>query len=125
MRKIVVIEFLTLDGVIQSPGQKGEDECGGFDRGGWIAGYSDPALSSLIREAMALHFDLLLGRKYVATNALSSSSWENKSWQQTCKKTLIKSMNRGLLCQERVFWIFWTKVRMTGISVLSMIIASP
>jgi len=61
-RRVVVIEFVTLDGVIQSPGSAQEDPSGGFAHGGWIWPYSDPELGAAIREEMALPFDLLLGR---------------------------------------------------------------
>lgn len=61
-RRLVVIEFVTLDGVMQGPGGPDEDRSGGFDHGGWIAPYADPVQSALIRKQMALPFDLLLGR---------------------------------------------------------------
>lgn len=100
MRKIVVLEHITLDGVIQSPGGREEDTSGGFTQGGWIAHYSDPVLGSALRKQMNLPFDLLLGRKtfdiwapywpqhdeiwhganvatkYVASNTLTASEWQ-------------------------------------------------
>jgi dihydrofolate reductase len=62
MRRVIVIEFVSLDGVIQSPGARDEDPSGGFAHGGWIWPYSDPELGSVIRQEMAMPFDLLVGR---------------------------------------------------------------
>ena len=62
MRRLVVIEFMSLDGVIQSPGRPDEDESGGFTQGGWIRPFSDPVLSATVKRQMELPFDLLLGR---------------------------------------------------------------
>ena len=44
MRKVIVLEHITLDGVIQAPGGPDEDTSGGFAYGGWIAPYSDAIL---------------------------------------------------------------------------------
>ena len=63
MRKVLVLEHITLDGVIQAPGGPDEDPSGGFKFGGWIAPYSDEALATLLKRQMNLQFDLLLGRK--------------------------------------------------------------
>lgn len=63
MRRLVAIEFISLDGVIQSPGGADEDTSGGFTHGGWIAPYADTALGSIVRQQMDMPFDLLLGRK--------------------------------------------------------------
>jgi hypothetical protein len=46
MRRIVVSEFLTLDGVMQAPGDPNEDRSGGFDRGGWQLAYVDDIFGS-------------------------------------------------------------------------------
>jgi dihydrofolate reductase len=63
MRKLILIEFLTLNGVIQGPGGPEEDTSGGFKYGGWIVPYSDEVLGKVIREQMKEPFNLLIGRK--------------------------------------------------------------
>ncbi len=63
MRKLVVLTFVTLDGVMQAPGGPDEDPSGGFRHGGWVAGYWDDFLGSVMSEQMKGPFDLLLGRK--------------------------------------------------------------
>ncbi len=99
-RKVIVLEHITLDGVIQAPGGPEEDRSGGFTHGGWIAPYSDETLGTLLRRQMNLPFDLLLGRKtfeiwapywpqhgdiwpgvnkatkYVASNTITSDEWQ-------------------------------------------------
>lgn len=100
MRKIIVLEHISLDGVIQAPGGPEEDTSGGFAYGGWVAPYSDPVLGTALRKQMNQPFDLLLGRKtfdiwapywpqhadawpgvntatkYVASNTLTASAWQ-------------------------------------------------
>jgi dihydrofolate reductase len=100
MRKVVVLEHISLDGVIQAPGGPKEDTSGGFAYSGWIAPYSDDVLGTALRKQMNLPFDLLLGRKtfeiwepywphhgdiwpgvntatkYVASNSMTSSEWQ-------------------------------------------------
>ncbi len=63
MRKVIVVEFVSLDGVIQAPGGPDEDTSGGFAYGGWPGPYSDEISGTLLRKQMNLPFDLLLGRK--------------------------------------------------------------
>ena len=63
MRKVNVLEFVSLDGVIQAPGGPEEDTSGGFAYGGWIIPHSDPVSSTAITKQMNMPFDLLLGRK--------------------------------------------------------------
>jgi len=63
MRSILVLEFMTLDGVIQAGGGPEEDTSGGFRYGGWQAPYSDEALGRVMAKQMSEPFALLLGRK--------------------------------------------------------------
>ena len=60
MRKIVVSEFLTLDGVMQAPGDPDEDRSGGFDQGGWQLAYFDDIFGSTMMDAFAATGGLLL-----------------------------------------------------------------
>ena len=98
MRKIIVFEHISLDGVIQSPGAPGEDTSDGFAYGGWQAPYGDDILEAALQKQINMPFDLLLGRKtfdiwaafwpqhgwpgfntatkYVASNTLTSHKWQ-------------------------------------------------
>ena len=100
MRKVIALEFITLDGVIQAGGGPEEDTSGGFAFGGWAAPYSDDDVGTVIQRQMNMPFDLLLGRKtfeiwepfwplhadvwpgamtatkYVASNTMTSSKWQ-------------------------------------------------
>ena len=69
MRKLIVHEFMTLDGVMQAPGGKDEDRDGGFEHGGWTVPYWDDGIGksfvSLVKDVDAF----LLGRKTYETHA--------------------------------------------------------
>ena len=52
MRKLIVLEHISLDGVIQAPGGPEEDTSGGFAYGGWISTFSDEVLGKALREKM-------------------------------------------------------------------------
>ena len=63
MRKLIVIEFVTLDGVIQAPGGPEEDTSGGFKYGGWLQPYMDDNSGKLMQKQMSLEqCELLLGQ---------------------------------------------------------------
>jgi dihydrofolate reductase len=100
MRRVIVLEFVTLDGVIQAGGGPEEDTTGGFAYGGWQAPYSDDVIDAVMNKQMTMPFDLLLGRKtfeiwasfwphhanvwpgvnpatkYVASNTMTSHEWQ-------------------------------------------------
>ena len=103
-RELAILTFVTLDGVMQAPGQPEEDFSGDFKHGGWAAPYWGEVMEQVKEEAMAEPYDLLLGRKtyesfapyfskagddnseaallnkatkYVATNTLKDLDWSN------------------------------------------------
>jgi dihydrofolate reductase len=100
MRKVIVLEFVTLDGVIQAGGGPEEDTSGGFAFGGWQAPLSDDVIGAVMRQQMSMPCDLLLGRKtfeiwapywphhaelwphvntatkYVASHTMTSHEWQ-------------------------------------------------
>jgi dihydrofolate reductase len=63
MRKVVVGTFLTLDGVMQAPGDPQEDTEGGFTHGGWQMPYFDEDAAKIMDKNIAATEALLLGRK--------------------------------------------------------------
>jgi dihydrofolate reductase len=101
MRKVNVLSFVTLDGVMQAPGGPTEDTSGNFPYGGWTVPYFDESLGKTMQEQMSEPFALLLGRKtfeifasywpqhedawpginaatkYVASNTLTTHPWSN------------------------------------------------
>lgn len=72
MRKLIVLSFITLDGVMQAPGGPEEDASGGFKFGGWSVPYFDDFLGQTMSGQMDHPFDLLLGRK---TYEIFASYW--------------------------------------------------
>ena len=94
MRKVIVLEFVSLDGVIQSPGRTDEDTSGGFAGGGWIGLYSDTALSAVIRKEMSMPFDLLLGRK---TFEIWASYWPRHADAWPAVNTVTKYVASGTM----------------------------
>ena len=103
MRKIIVLTFVTLDGVMQAPGGPEEDTSSHFKYGGWTVPYFDEFGGKVMAEQMGRPYDLLLGRKtydifagywpkhadqpgaeglnkatkYVATHSSKKLEWEN------------------------------------------------
>ena len=102
MRKLVVNTFMSLDGVMQSPGGPEEDPTGGFAYGGWGANYFDDDMMGRVSESGP--YELLLGRgtyeifaahwpydegpiadqlnstrKHVASRTLDSVDWNNST----------------------------------------------
>ncbi len=72
MRKIIVLEFVSLDGVMQAPGGPGEDTSGDFSYGGWTVPYFDETSGKLMGQQMKRPFELLLGKN---TYGIFASYW--------------------------------------------------
>lgn len=101
MRKLIVLSFISLDGVMQAPGGPEEDTSGDFKYGGWTVPYFDDFAGNIMGEQMKQPLDLLLGRKtydifasywpqhednwpginkstkYVVSTTLENPTWEN------------------------------------------------
>ena len=100
MRKLIVLSFITLDGVIQAPGGPEEDPSGGFKHEGWIVGYLDDFLGRVLDKQISKPFDLLLGRKtyeifaahwpYVNTSEDPFAARFNNAKKYVASKTLTK-----------------------------------
>lgn len=75
MRKIIVLSFITIDGVMQAPGGPEEDTSGGFKYGGWTVPYFDDFMGKVMAEETGHPFDLLLGRK---TYEIFASYWPHQ-----------------------------------------------
>jgi dihydrofolate reductase len=72
MRKLIVLSFITLDGVMQAPGGPQEDTSGGFTYGGWTVPYFDDFGNKVMAEQLSKPFELLLGR---TTYDIFASYW--------------------------------------------------
>ncbi|HEX2896487.1 MAG TPA: dihydrofolate reductase family protein [candidate division Zixibacteria bacterium] len=101
MRRIIVLSFITLDGVMQAPGGPKEDSSGGFKYGGWVAPYDDEVGGKVVQKELQQTADYLLGRKtfqiwagywpehadfwpginegtkYVLSKSMKKSDWKN------------------------------------------------
>ena len=69
MRKLIVSEFVTLDGVMQAPGGKDEDRDGGFEHGGWTMPYWHDDIGQAFMTLMQDVDAFLLGRRTYVTHA--------------------------------------------------------
>src|SRR5262245_50358097 len=76
MRKINVLTFVTLDGVMQAPGGAEEDTRGNFHLGGWLPAYFDKFVEQEMAKEMGGGFDLLLGRR---TYDIFASYWPHST----------------------------------------------
>lgn len=75
MRKLVINEFMTLDGVVQAPGAPSEDREGGFEHGGWVVPHFDEGMVTTVTGWVRGAGALLLGRK---TYEIFASSWPHR-----------------------------------------------
>jgi dihydrofolate reductase len=119
MRKIIVLTFVSLDGVMQAPGGPEEDPSGGFKYGGWTVPYFDDFGGKVMSEQMSRPSDLLLGRrtfeifasywpqhedewpgintktKYVASNTLTRHEWKNSTFLKGNVAEELKKVKQG------------------------------
>jgi dihydrofolate reductase len=75
VRKLIISMFVTLDGVIQAPGQRDEDTDAGFEHGGWMTAYFDEIFGESLMEGFASTDALLLGRR---TYEIFAAHWPHQ-----------------------------------------------
>ena len=96
MRKIIVLSFISLDGVMQAPGGPEEDPSEGFKYGGWTAPYNDEVSGEVMQKQLE-RADLLLGRK---TFEIFAAYWPQHAdyWpgiNEVTKYALSNTINRS------------------------------
>lgn len=104
MRKLAILTFMTLDGVMQAPADPAEDRSGDFTHGGWATPWWSEVMEQVQEEAMTDPYDMVLGRrtyeifaphwsqtdgeeastlnqarKYVASSTLTDLNWTNST----------------------------------------------
>ena len=102
MRKVIVSEFLSLDGVMQAPGDPKEDTEGGFAHGGWQMPYFDEVAGNAVSEGIAAADAFLLGRK---TYEIFATYWPSASDEEGFADT----MNRmaKFVASETLYEVEW------------------
>jgi dihydrofolate reductase len=103
MSKLVVGTFLSLDGVMQGPGGPDEDREGGFEHGGWSAGYWDDVMGPIIDEWTNQADGLLLGRK---TYEIFAAHWPRVSGEDDPIAAKLNSVPKYVVSRtlETVEW---------------------
>ena len=96
--RVVVSEFMSLDGVVQAPGGPAEDTSGGFRHGGWSMRYFDPEVMGAVVDEFAERSDALLqGRR---TYQVSAAAWPERSgkfadWINGARKYVVSDTLTG------------------------------
>ena len=96
--RVVVSEFISLDGIVQAPGGPAEDTSGGFRHGGWSMRYFDPEVMGAVVDEFAERSDALLqGRR---TYQVSAAAWPERSgkfadWINGARKYVVSDTLTG------------------------------
>jgi len=98
LRELIVIDQVTVDGVMQGPGGPEEDPRTGFTHGGWVRPFWDDAMGQVLDEIMAGEFDMLFGRR---TYDVFAAYWPNqgdnpitKAFNKATKYVVTRSPDR-------------------------------
>ena len=99
MRQLIVIEFVTLDGVMQGLGSPDEDRDGGFAHGGWGAPYGDEVLQAAALEGMRTHQCVPVRAAHLREDGgvLARSSQTPTRWRRTSTPRRSTSPRRTLV----------------------------
>jgi dihydrofolate reductase len=109
--RLLVSEFMSLDGVVQAPGGKDEDTSGGFRHGGWSFEFFDPEVMGAVVDEYAARSEVLLqGRR---TYQVSAAAWPERSgdpfsdWINSAQKYVVSDT----LSESDLTWTPTTIIR--------------
>jgi len=88
MRKIIVLTFVSLDGVMQGPGGQPKIPRAVSTHGGWTVPYFDEFLGQVMTEQMSKPFDLLLGRKTFEISPPTGPTTGRRRRHQRCPSSM-------------------------------------
>jgi dihydrofolate reductase len=113
--RVVVSEFISLDGIVQAPGGPEEDTSGGFRHGGWSMPFFDPEVMGSVVAGLAERSEVLLqGRR---TYQVSSGAWPERrgdpfsDWINAAPKYVVSDT----LSEDQVTWKPTTIVRVADL----------
>jgi dihydrofolate reductase len=123
MRKLIVSEFLSLDGVMQAPGGATEDTEGGFEHGGWTRPYWDDAIGHAFGAMMKDTDAFLLGRKTYMIHAeafepMPAGDFFGEMMNAPAKYVVSKTL-------EKPLWRNTTIIREDVVSAITKLKAAP
>jgi dihydrofolate reductase len=109
--RVLVSEFMSLDGVVQAPGGKDEDTSGGFRHGGWSFEFFDPEVMGAVVDEYAQRSEVLLqGRR---TYQVSAAAWPQRGgdpfsdWINSAQKYVVSNT----LSESDLTWMPTTIIR--------------
>lgn len=107
--RIVVIEFMSLDGVVQAPGGPDEDEDGGFAHGGWSHPFFDDTLGGAFDDALGRADALLYGRRTWQTMA---AAWPGRAGEPFADRmnSIPKYVVTSTLSDDELTWASTTRI---------------
>jgi dihydrofolate reductase len=111
MRKIIVLSFVSLDGVMQAPGGPDEDTSSGFKHGGWTFPYFDEFMGNVMGEQMSKPFDLLLGRK---TYDIFAGFWPKQDEATSPPAALLNHAKKYVASQQALTLDWKNSVLLSG-----------
>lgn len=114
MRKLIVNEFLTLDGVMQAPGGTDEDRSGGFEHGGWQLPYFDDIFANTVIEGMAEAGGFVLGRK---TWEIFAAYWPTAPAEEQAVAEPLNTLPKHVASRTLREPLGWSNSRLIGSDV--------
>jgi dihydrofolate reductase len=122
--KLTVTTFLTVDGVMQSPGAPEEDPSDGFDLGGWLVPYADEDMGRAVVEWFATADAFLLGRK---TYEIFAAYWPHVTDQHDPVAAALNGLPKYVASRrlDRVGWNNTTLIEKDVVAAVTMLKKRP